>query len=129
MLCRYLFRVEHVIIVVVADVAGGPPGAGDPDAGDMAVRVGLPDEAGEGLAVVSGREPGVVLVRQARHRSSSCKGSIYLVELLVQRSCDRRWMLVYVISGEERASCAYKWGDLVAVAGEWVFSCEGCGRA
>lgn len=70
---RYLFRVERAAVV-----AGAPPVGlgGDAEAGDMAVAVGLPDEAGEGLAVVSGREPGVVLVRQARHCLTNCTRSI-----------------------------------------------------
>ena len=55
--------------VVVGVLAGAPPGAGgDPDAGDMAVRVGLPDERRQGLAVVVGRgQLWVELLRQARH--------------------------------------------------------------
>lgn len=52
-----LLGVEHFVeqaVIVVAVVAGAPAGGGDPGAGDMAVGVGLPDEGGEGLAVVIG---------------------------------------------------------------------------
>ena len=93
-----MFGVVEAAAVVV--VAGAPPGtAHPPDAGDMAVRVGLPDEAGEGPAVVRGREPGVVLVRQTRHRRSSF-------------NCTRDRPVMDAL-----ASCAYKW-DLAV---EWVF--------
>jgi hypothetical protein len=63
--------VENAVVVAVI-IAGAPPGAGgDPDAGDLAVCVGLSDEGGQGLAVVTGGGQlgmvAVVLLRQARH--------------------------------------------------------------
>jgi hypothetical protein len=64
----YLLGISRFVedAVVVAVPAGAPPG--DPDAGDMAVRVGLPDERRQGLAVVVRRgQLRVELLRQARH--------------------------------------------------------------